>query len=389
MRTLPPRPELRDRPAATSSPRRLTALALTAVLCLLASGAGPGVAYARAEGDAAAAGATDVLVLKDGRRLEGTCIAESDDGVTFRANGATRFYPRDQIERRERGAAPVPAPDAPAAQPAGDSAAPATQPGSTPESAPKPDAVKKTKTPKALSDESRAWVRELAGKATTQDETVRRSLAAALRACGPTAVPTIREVAASQADPAAKAFLESVAAEMSMGKSERGPKGPAAAAGESKATESEMGGAPAAGDAPRKPDLPGAGKRPEAGRGRGGLFEKLSQELELREDQRQPFMAFLGGMERARGQAVKELENGGSVESARTKIAEIRTTTLDGARGILDAGQMEAFDLVAERFFGEMEMRLEKLASKRAPGGQTLGGEPKKDPAPDGPQAPK
>ncbi len=366
----------------TRTAGRLRALTLTALLFLLA--AGGGATTARAEGDASTGGA-DVLVLKDGRRLEGTCVAEGEDGVTFRANGSTRFYPRDQIERRERGAAPAPAPEAPTAQPSGDTAAP----GAAPEPAPKPEAAKKSKAPKALTEESRAWVRELAGKATTSDETVRRSLAAALRACGPTAVPTIREVAASMTDAGAKSFLESVAAEMSAGKGERPAKGPAPGAAETKAPEPAMGGVPSEGETPKKPDAPVMGKRPEGGKGRGGMFEKLAQELELRDDQRQPFMALLGGMEKSRGQAVRELENGGSVESARTKIAEIRTTTLDGARGILDAGQMEAFDVVAERFFGEMEMRIEKLASKRGLGGQAPAGEPKQEPAPDAPQGPK
>lgn len=369
--------------------RRLRALTLAAVLGLVVAGAG--ATTARAEGDAPAHGG-DVLVLKDGRRLEGTCVAEGDDGITFLANGTTRFYPRDQIERRERGAAPLPAPasEPPAANPGG-----GTAPGAAPEPAPKPDAAKKSKAPKALTEESRAWVRELAGKATSPDETVRRSLAAALRACGPAAVPTIRDVAASMTDAGAKAFLESVAVEMSAGKGERGPKGAprmpgeTATPGETKAPDSEMGGMPTEGDAPKKPDVAGAGKRPDGGRGRGGMFEKLSQELELRDDQRQPFTTLLGGMEKSRGQAVRELENGGSAEAARTKIAEIRTTTLDGARGILDAGQMEAFEVVAERFFTEMEMRMEKLASKRGLPVQPPAGEPKQEPAPDAPQGPK
>jgi hypothetical protein len=280
----------------------------------------------------------DVLLLKDGRKLEGSVVAETPEGVTFRSGGTTRFYAADQVAKAERGAAPAPVP-----APAGDG--PAAKPGDPAPVAKAP----KEKRPKAMTDESRQWIRDLAARARTQDEIVRRSIAAALHACGPAAAPTILEAAAAEQDPAAKAFLESVAADLTR-KGDRRDGPPTAKPG---------------GD--REPDPAMGGDRTMRPLGKGGLFDRLAAELELRDDQRASFAGVLLGMEKARGQAVRELEGGGTLESARGKLADAKKTVLDGAKGVLDAGQLEAFEPIAERHFHEMENRLAKLAAKKAP----------------------
>lgn len=350
-------------------PRSLSAFVL--VVSTLAASAGAATA-----GEAGAPPA-ERLVLKDGRVLDGEVLAETAEGVTFRAGGTARFYAKDAIERREALAAPAttapetsPPPGAPTSS---DSAAPASAPTSASDAPPaagkpaKPSKDEFGKRGKVLTDASRAFVAELAAKAAqTDDEQVRRSIAAALEALGPASVPAIRDAAAA-APPDARQFLTRVAdrlAERLPRKGEGLPKDGGAPDDGMTSGDPAPGAPPDAG--PKGPGGKGQGEKGQGERGRG-MFDKLARDLELRDDQRPAFAAVLMKMERSRGQIARDVEGGLPVADAESRIAAVRSEVLDGARGVLDAGQMAMFEEIAARHFEEMSLRIARTGSKKQP----------------------
>lgn len=359
---------------------------------VLAACAALGLASAAARAELVLSPVGDRLVLKDGRTLEGELVAETADGVTFRSGGTARFYGSDQIERKERGAAPQ-APSAAGTQPeAGGAADTGSAPAPTPapEKSARPGKEEFGKRPKVLTDASRAWVAELAAKASsTEDDQVRRGIAAALEALGPAAIPAIRDAAAN-ANPGGQSFLTRVAdrlAEKLPRKGEGlGADGTGGGAAPEKGEDGMTAGATPApgGDVGRK----GVGEKGAGERGKGrALFEKLAADLELRDDQRPAFGTILMKLDRARGQLSREVEGGLPLADAATRLETAKTDVLTAARGVLDAGQMEMFTELSARHFDDLAARLAKIATKAprpadapapAPQGAGTGGEERK-----------
>lgn len=325
-------------------PARFTKTVLSTVTLLASTlSLGVPVSTACADEPAPATAAADVLVLKDGRRLEGLVVAETDDAVTFRAGGATRMYARTDVDRIERSAAPAPG---------GVADTPAPPAGTAPSPAPAPDKKKDAfgKKGKVLTDAARTWIRDLARSAEVEDEQVRRSVAAALRALGPVAVPSILEAASASATPGVKEFLERVAAEMSGGKKD-GPR-PAATADGTPPEPGMQGPSPGApGGAPPAPGVapggPPEGRRP----GRAAL-DKLSADLELRDEQRPKMGELMGGLERKQFALLREVKQGGiAADQVTTRVDALRKETLDAARTFLDVPQYDLFEEHARRYF--------------------------------------
>lgn len=337
---------------------------LFATMLAVAASFGVGVPFgvrALHADDAATAGA-DVLVLKDGRTLAGTVVAESDDGVTFRAGGTTRLYARADVERVARGGA--------SAKPAGGDARGATpappgegaDPAATEPAPGKPAIDKSTgkavekgigKKGKVLTEASRAWIRDLAARAATDDDQVRRSIAAALRALGPAAVPAIRDCAAAATDPAARQLLERVAADM-----------------EGRGGRADEPDRPAMDDAGMAPEAPGArpgADTPPAPPRRPGrdALERLLADLELRDDQRPKMAELLGGLERRQFEMLREIRQGTlAPDRVPLRIEEVRKATLDASRAILDDAQYDVFDDRAQRYFDAMLVRATRGEAK-------------------------
>lgn len=296
-----------------------------------------------------APGPADVLVLRDGRRLEGSVVAEDATGVTFRSGGTTRFHSADAIERIDRAADASTQPReggaAEPAQRAGTGDATTAAPGVAPERRTPPQAPRAA----PLSDEARRWFVELAARAGSGDEQVRRSVAAALRALGPATLPALRAAAEAAQDPAARSLLLRVAEEFDVAP---GPPrdGPAPAG-------------PSPGGPSRPDPTPPDGRRPA----RGALFEKVASELELRDEQRPGFLRVLGTLERE-SQGILRLvrQEGLAPAEASAKLEELKSRTRMAALEVLDAGQSEAFEPLLVRYVDGQLDRATKAARQPA-----------------------
>jgi hypothetical protein len=265
-------------------------------------------------------------------------VAQDETGVTFRSGGATRFHAADRVEKVELGVgAPAPA-DPRAAAPGGPAAG-----SEEPRDRSPGKAADAPRVAPLLSEKAAAWVAELAARSNSTDEQVRRSVAAALRALGPAAVPTIRAQAASATDPAARTFLERVAAEIASRKAVPDDPPPLDATG-----------------TPPRPD-----RRPG---GRGALVEKIAAELEAREDQRPGLVRVLGDLERDGHRILRSVrEEGLTPADATTRFAELRDRIRTAAATVLDEGQAAAFEGMLDRWIEGQKERAAKAAAKPAP----------------------
>lgn len=320
-------------------PRRLVAATLAAVLL-------PSIAPdARPDGEPDAPAAPEapeaaVLVLKDGRRLEGEVLARTEGGVTFRSGGTTRFYASSSVES-VTGAPVAPPPPPRSPETAGP---PAGEPG--PDRRARPPAAAAPARAPELSAAARSWIGDLARKASDPDESVRRSVAAALRALGPAAVPVIEEHAIAAEDRLGRELLVRVLVEIGSPRPrEPGDAGPV--------PNRDAAREPGGDDPSRKPGF------------RAGLLEKLAADLDLRDDQRPAFAQLLVGMDRDAQQVQRAFKKGElAAADADARIRDLQTRIRAGAASILDEGQVAAFEPMLERYLGSWLDRISKSAGK-------------------------
>ena len=297
--------------------RRL-AIPLTFALLL---GAAP-VSLAGGDAPAAAQAPADVITLKDGRRLEGEIVAEDDKFVSINAGGTTRAYARDTIASIEKAPRPKPATDAGTPQAGAPAAGPARE-----------DAKrgKGDRKDAPLSESAKAWLDALIAKTADGDETVRRSVAAAISALGRQAVPAVRAAANAATEGPQKQFLTRLADEM-----------------ESRGRDRKM-----RGDAPG-PD--GQTPGPDAaGRGPGkrmleGLMTRLSAELELKDEQKPKVEAVMQAMMTQRFEIYRAAQTEGlTAEQVAERVTALRTDVLAKMKAVLDEPQYALFEDMAAR----------------------------------------
>ncbi len=289
---------------------RRTRLALTLALVL----GTPVFAHAR-EGDAAAPpaqAAADVLTLADGRKISGRIVEEDEKLVSIESGGTTRAYPRDTISSIER--APRPA--------AGQEPAAGADKSPPPGKEKKPPKTDRMDTP--LSDTAKAWLDALIAKSAENDESVRRSVAAAISALGRPAVPPLRAAAEAAQEGPQKQFLTRLADGIESQRDRKmrgeGPDGPK----------------PTAADPGRKAFQ--------------GLMARIAEELELRDDQKAKVEAVLLDIVKKRGQLHHAAQAEGLDAAAiAEKVAALRTDLLTQMKAVLDEPQYALFQEMAAR----------------------------------------
>jgi hypothetical protein len=270
--------------------------------------------------------AADVLTLSDGRKITGRIVAEDDRFVSIESAGTTRAYPRDTITSIER--APRPAADK---DPAGGAAG---SPAGTPAPQPPGKDGKQKKGDRKdapLSETAKAWLDALIAKSAEGDETVRRSVAAAISALGRPAIPAVRAAADAAQEGPQKQFLTRLAEVLDS----RGDR--------------KMRGDGAGPDAPMPgPDAPG---RADPGRKFvAGLMARLSAELELRDEQKPKVEAVVQDIVKRRAQLQRAAQTEGfTAEQLAEKATALRTEMLAQMKAILDEPQYALFQEMAER----------------------------------------
>jgi hypothetical protein len=276
--------------------------------------------FAAAEDAPSAASTQDVVVMKDGRRLEGEVVAEDDRFVSLKSGGVTRAYAKDQVASVEKASRPT-APDG------GTGATPATP--AAPESA-KGKKNKGDRRDVPLSDAAKKWLDDLILRAADADETVRRSIGAAVQALGPQAVPTLRAARDAAPEGPQKQFLDRLANEIEQRRDRR-------LRGE--------------GDGPDGPMGPGG--RPGMGRGAvEDMMQKLSTELELTDDEKPKVESIVADVLRRRFEIFRDARREGlSQEQIAEKAAALRGDTLTRMKEVLTAPQYAEFEEMANRFF--------------------------------------
>ncbi len=174
----------------------------------------------------AAENGPDVVVLKDGRRIEGEVVAENDRFVSVRSDGVLRAYPKSQVDGVTKGErAPA---DSVADTPAEDVAKRKRKKKGDGLSKEDRLAVKGKRPGRGkLSPAAGEWLDSLIGRlarnAADGDPAVKASLAAAIRALGPPAAPRLRAAAKGSAGGTAK-FLNQLAASIEDGARKRADK---------------------------------------------------------------------------------------------------------------------------------------------------------------------
>jgi hypothetical protein len=296
---------------------------------------------ARAEGDEpskpapaqAAAGSVDVLVLSDGRRLEGEVVGEDDRAVSFKSGGVTRTYARDSItslEKAPRTAAP---------------ADPAPQGGAATE----PTKGKKEKGDRRdapLSDAAKKWLDDLVAKsAEATDESVRRSIAQAIQALGPSAVPALRAAQAAAPEGPQKQFLERVANELEQRREKKegmGPDGPGGRPGQPKRFVEDA-------------------------------VQRLTKELELTDEQKPKVETVVADWGKKRAEIFGAARRDGlTKEDVLAKVAALRTDVLAQMKAVLTEPQYAMFEEISNALF---EMQRAPMPPK-PPAKPGEGGEP-------------
>jgi hypothetical protein len=276
--------------------------------------------------------------LKDGRRLSGEIVAEDDRYVSLRSGGVTRAYAKDAVATIERAARPS-----------------AAESGGSPPGGGADPAAKDKKKGKGdrrdapLTETANAWLRELLAKSADADEGVRRSVAAAIVAFGPQALPAVREAQEAAADPGQKQFLGRIAEDLTA-KTDRRMRG-----------EPPMDGAP--------PGDPGTA--PGAGNPRRALqdmVERLAAELELRVEQRPKVEEIVRASMKRRFEILGEARRGGlTQEQVAEKVAPVRAELLAQMKTVLDEPQYVLFEEMAAKLFNEPMRMPKKPAAPEAP----------------------
>lgn len=276
---------------------------------------------------------SDVIVLTDGSKLEGTVVGQDDAYVTFRSGGVTRAYPRAEVTSIELGTARSGSEGATSGD--GSKVGGDTDGGDKPSSEKRPDKRTERRERKAerngtteLGDEARQWMRDLVLRAGATDETVRRSVASALVALGAGAIEPLRaELAKTEEEPARK-LLESVV---------RTLEAQAARAGK--------------GDRRPGDGMPPVDRRDAAKR----FADKVARELEVSPEQRTKLDALFAEVGAKRNDIVRRAKQPvGTDMPAGDPAADmetLRTDTVTKAKAFLDEGQMVLFEEMAERIF--------------------------------------
>jgi sRNA-binding regulator protein Hfq len=312
-------------------------------------------ANARADGDPPAtpaaqqAAAVDVIVLKNGTRLEGEVVGEDDRAVSLKSGGVTRTYMKDSIasvEKAPRAAAP---------------SDPAGQPGAAPPAPAEPAKGKKGKGERRdapLSEAAKRWLDELVAKtANADDDVVRRSVTQAIQALGPSAIPALRAAQTAAPDGPQKQFLDRLASDMEQKRDRRGE---------------GMG-----------PDGGGPGGRPaQARRALDDMMQKLTTELELKDDQKPKVEAVLADFGKKRFEAFAASRRDGlSQEQMQEKVAALRTDMLAQMKAVLTEPQYALFEAEAAKLFEAQRGGMPpKPPAKPADGDQPM--PPEKPPEP-------
>jgi len=327
-------------------------------------------AIARADGDGAtpapqpaatAAAPADTITLKDGRRLEGEIVGEDDRFVSLKSGGVTRMYAKDSIASVEKAARPPGQRDSSA------------NPGAAPGQPPAPPAGKEKKKDKGdkrevpLSETAKAWLTELLGKSADADETVRRSIVAAIGALGPQAIPAVRAAQAAAPEGPQKQFLDKLAGDMEA-RRDRRPRGEPGAPGDGTGPD---GMAPGQEPGAPPPGRPGAGRR-----GLDDLIQRVSTELELRDDQKPKVEAILQDVMKKRFEIMRDARRDGlTAEQVAEKVTPLRADLLAQMKTVLDEAQNSMFEEMAKRLF-DMQRPGGPTPPKPADGGQPKPPEP-------------
>ena len=310
-------------------------------------------AVARADGDGtppappaapAAATTTDSITLKDGRRLEGEIVGEDDRFVSLRSGGVTRTYAKDSIASVEKAPRPAGQPDSATGPGAGQGQPPAAPAGKEK----KKDKGEKRDAP--LSEPAKAWLAELLAKTGDPDESVRRSIGAAIGSFGPQAIPAVRAAQAAAPDGPQKQFLEKLAGDMETRRDRRPPA-----------------------------DGKGADGMPPGPDGRRGLeqmVQRVSTELELRDDQKPKVEAILQEVMKKRFEIFRDARRDGlTAEQVAERITPLRADLLAQMKTVLDEAQNSMFADMAQRLF-EMQRPGAPMPPKPAEGGEPKPTEP-------------
>lgn len=311
---------------------------------------------ARADDPTQAPAKVDVVTLKDGRKLEGQIVAEDDRFVSISSGGTTRAYARDTIASIEKAPRPQAGQDGAAAAPQAGAppAAPAGADGK------KPKAERK-ETP--LSDSAKAWLDALIAKSADGDESVRRSVAAAIGALGRPAAPVVRAAATAAPEGPQKQFLTRLADDLDSPRNRK-------MRGE---------GAGPDGQAPG-PDASGRPGQPR--RMLEGLMARLSTELELRDEQKPKVETVMQGVLTQRMQLFRTAQSEGlTAEQVTEKVTALRTDMLAQMKAVLDEPQYTLFQEMAARL-----VEPPKGPPPRPADGSSAPGAPAAPPPKDGPK---
>lgn len=312
--------------------RRLALVLPLALACSLARADGdqPGAAPAQP----AATTPKDVVVLKDGRRLEGEVVAEDDRFVSLKSGGVTRAYAKDSIASVEK------APRAPGtADPAGGAApgtpaAPPAEPGKTK----KKDKGERRDGP-PLTEAGKKWLDDLVARSADADETVRRSIAAAIGALGPQVVPALRAARDAAPEGTQKQFLDRLANDIEQ-RGQRRMKGED-------------------GDGP--PGRAGMGRRMVE-----DTMQRLSTELELTDEQKPKVEPIVQDWMKQRMEIGMEARKSGlSQDQMAEKIGALHADVLAKMKAVLTDAQYPTFEEMANRFF-EMQKGAAPMPPKPA-----------------------
>ena len=311
---------------------RRSPIVLTLALAL--ASASPTLADEGAKPAPQAQAAADVLTLADGRRISGRIVAEDDRFVSIESAGTTRAYAKDTITSIERAPRPAAEKDPAAGAPGSPSATPAPQP-------PGKDGKQKKgdRRDAPLTESAKAWLDALIAKSAEGDETVRRSVAAAIAALGREAIPAVRAAAEAAQEGPQKQFLTRLAESLEAPRDKR------------------MRGDGAGPDGPMPgPDAPG---RADPGRKFvAGLMARLGTELELRDEQKPKVEAVVQDMVKRRAQLQRTAQaEGFTAEQLAEKATSLRTEVLAAMKAILDEPQYALFQEMAARLVETPKVR--------------------------------
>jgi hypothetical protein len=262
---------------------------------------------------AQAAAPHDVLVLKDGRRLEGEVVAEDESYVSLKSGGVTRAYARDSISSIEK------APRAPVQPGAAPGAAPSQPPAPSADSPKGKKAGKSDRRDAPLSDSAKKWLDDLLARSADADETVRRSIVAAVQALGPQAIPVIRAAQAAAPEGPQKQFLDKLAGDIEQRRDRAGPDGQGP------------------GDGP--------GGRGGMARQFDEMIQRMSTELALTDEQKPKFEAVVRDMGKKRLEIRQaRMREGLTQEQIAERVAALRADTLSQVKGVLTEPQYSMFE---------------------------------------------